>query len=216
MNEREVLEAICESCRRLHARNLLAAGDGNIAFRFGDHRIVMTPAGVNKAKLRASDLAWMRLDGTILSGRPSSERAMHLALLKAVPEARAVVHAHPPIAIAWSLAHPEMTHLPDDAIPEAILAAGRIPIVPYARPGTDAMGRNLLPFLPQHRLMILARHGALCWGETVEDAYNGIERLEHLCLILKQALEMGGTRPLPPEELEALRKQRDWIGPRVL
>ena len=141
---------------------------------------------------------------------------MHLAVYKACPEARAVVHAHPPTAIAWSLAHPELTCLPCDALPEVILAAGAIPFVPYARPGTAAMGEQLVPFLPEHRLLILARHGALAWGETLEEAYNGLERLEHACQILKSAHELGGARPLPAPELKALRAARARGGRRLL
>jgi L-fuculose-phosphate aldolase len=78
------------------------------------------------------------------------------------------------------------------------------------------MGENLVPFLPEHRLMILARHGALAWGETLEEAYNGLERLEHACQILKAAHELGGARPLPEPELEALRAARRQGGGRLL
>ena len=178
MDEPGILKAIVEACRRLHARNLLAAADGNISYRFPFNRIAITPTGVNKMNLRVEDMASMQLNGLVIKGKPSSERLMHLAVYRACPDAMCVVHAHPPTAIAWSLARPELTFLPDEALPEVILAAGRIPIVPYARPGTADMGEALASYLPQYRLMILARHGALCWGETIEDAYNGIERLE--------------------------------------
>lgn len=214
--ERTVLEAMCASGRRLHGRNLLAAADGNLSYRFRPDRIAITPSGVPKADLAPERMAWMRLDGGLLYGQPSTERLMHLAIYRAAPEARAIVHAHPPTAIAWSLARPELEYLPDEALPEAILAAGRIPVVPYTRPGTAAMGEALLPFLPGHRLLLLARHGAVCWGESVEEATNGIERLEHLCLILKSAEEMGGARPLPAAEVAELRRLRALAGPRVL
>ncbi len=216
MDEPGTLKSIAEACRRLHARNLLAAADGNISCRLPFNRIAITPAGVNKVNLRAEDIAFMLLNGTVIKGKPSSERLMHLAVYRACPEAQAVIHAHPPTAIAWSLARPDLAYLPDESLPEVILAAGRIPIVPYARPGTDAMGEGLRPFLPQHRLMILARHGALCWGETIEDAYNGIERLEHVCQILKSTMELGGLHPLPEDEVAALRELRARHGPRIL
>jgi len=140
---------------------------------------------------------------------------MHLAVYRACPEARVIVHAHPPTAIAWTLARPDLTELPTDALPELLLAAGRVPIVPYARPGTEEMGTVLLPFLPAHRLLLLSRHGALAWGESMEEAVNGIERVEHGALILKAAEELGGTTPLPEAELEALRTLRARIGPRL-
>lgn len=211
-----LLSSLCDVCRRLHSRNLLAAADGNVSVLLDDGRIAITPSGVAKALMRPEDLAYLALDGGIVSGRPSTERLMHLAVYRACPEARAVVHAHPPTAIAFSLAHPEWAWLPSDALPEVILAAGAIPFVPYARPGTAAMGEALAPFLPAHRLLVLSRHGALAWGETLEEAYNGMERLEHACQILKAALDLGGARPLPEAEVEALRQARLRSGRKLL
>ncbi len=208
-------EEIREACAHLHARGLLAAADGNVSVRLADDSIVLTPAGVNKARLRPGALARVALDGRILEGKPSTERAMHLAVYRACPEARVIVHAHPPTAIAWTLARPQLTELPTDALPELLLAAGRVPIVPYARPGTEEMGTVLLPFLPAHRLLLLSRHGALAWGESMEEAVNGIERVEHSALILKAAEELGGTTALPPLELEALRALKARLGPRL-
>ncbi len=216
MDEPGILKAMVEACRRLHERNLLAAADGNISCRLPFNRVAITPTGVNKVKLRVEDMAFLQLSGIVLKGKPSSERLMHLAVYRACPNASCVVHAHPPTAIAWSLARPDLAYLPDESLPEVILAACRIPIVPYARPGTAAMGEALAKFLPQHRLMILARHGALCWGETIEDAYNGIERLEHVCQILKSATELGGLSALPEAEVLALRDLRARQGPRIL
>jgi len=204
------------ACAHLHARGLLAAADGNVSVRLPDDTVLLTPAGVNKARLPPGSLARVTLDGRILEGRPSTARAIHLAVYRASDDARVVVHAHPPTAIAWTLARPGLTELPTDTLPELLLAAGRVPIVPYARPGTEEMGTVLLPFLPAHRLLLLSRHGALAWGESMEEAVNGIERVEHSALILKAAEELGGSTPLPPLELEALRALRARIGPRLL
>jgi L-fuculose-phosphate aldolase len=209
-------EEIRDACAHLHARGLLAAADGNVSLRLPDDSILLTPAGANKARLRPGSLARVTLDGRILEGKPSTERAMHLAVYRTCPDARVVVHAHPPTAIAWTLARPELTELPTEALPELLLAAGRVPIAPYARPGTEEMGTVLLPFLPAHRLLLLSRHGALAWGESMEEAINGIERVEHSALILKSAEELGGATPLPPLELEELRVLRARIGPRLL
>src|SRR5579862_6935000 len=69
---------ICQVCVWLHARNLLAASDGNVSVRLDDGRVLMTPSGVSKARLRPEDMAIMTLDGEVERGKPSSERAMHL------------------------------------------------------------------------------------------------------------------------------------------
>ncbi|BDU75970.1 class II aldolase/adducin family protein [Mesoterricola sediminis] len=214
--EDDLRAEVCDVCRRLHGRNLLAAADGNVSVRLEDGTIAITPSGVAKNRMAPGDLALLDPDGTVLAGRPSTERLMHLAVYRACPEARAVVHAHPPTAIALSLARPDWAWLPSDALPEVILAAGAVPIVPYARPGTAAMGEVLAPFLPERRLLMLSRHGALAWGEDLEEAYRGVERLEHVCQILKAALELGGAAALPPEEVEALREARARNGRRLL
>jgi L-fuculose-phosphate aldolase len=78
------------------------------------------------------------------------------------------------------------------------------------------MGDVLVPFLPKHRALILARHGALAWGENLDEAYNGIERIEHAAHILKLASELGGLSSLPAPEIEALQQLRRQLGERIL
>lgn len=221
----DIEKKILEVCKSLHSRNLLAAADGNISYRVSDNEILITPTGQTKAFMDQKELAIVTLDNKVLRGQPSSERLMHLEIYKKCPMAKAVVHAHPPTAIAWSLAFSNLNEIPYQELPEAILAAGKIPIVPYARPGTEAMGTNLLPFLPEFRLMILARHGAVCWGEDLDEAYRGLERVEHICQILKSAWELKKSAPvewnkhqqnLPDSEIEALFELRKKIGPKVL
>jgi len=215
LSEHDLLEGMCDIARRLHDRNLLAAGDGNISVLLEGGRVAMTPAGAAKARLKPGDMAFLSLEGAVLSGRPSSEWHMHLTVYDVCPEARCVVHAHPPTAVAWTVARPELQELPSEGLPELILAAGRIPIVPYARPGTEALGQAMAPFLPRHRLLLLARHGAVCWGEDLEEAYLGLERLEHVAQILKSAVELGGISSMDAVELEALREARARGGSRV-
>jgi L-fuculose-phosphate aldolase len=216
VTEAQICEDIVEAGRRLHEKNMLASADGNISYRLADDRILITPTGISKSFLKPEQLAIITLDNRIVQGNPSSERLMHLEAYKACPQAKCVVHAHPPTAIAWSIARPYLTELPSDCLPEVLLAVGRIPIVPYARPGMVEMGTNLRRFLCKHRVMILARHGGLSWGESVMEAYNGIERLEHCAHILKLAQDMGGLPSLPASELVALQALRRKLGDRTL
>jgi L-fuculose-phosphate aldolase len=209
-------EEIVEVCRRLHARNLLAAADGNVSFRKSDEEILFTPTGVNKAWMRPEEMAVVTLDNRVLRGQPSGERLMHLEIYRQCPQAKAVVHAHPPTAIAWTVARPELTELPAESLSELILAVGSVPIAPYARPGTQTMGDVLKPLLPRSRVMLLARHGAVSWGESLAEAYNGMERVEHCAQILKSAVELGGLSRLPDQELKALRELRARLGERSL
>jgi L-fuculose-phosphate aldolase len=215
-NHMQKAAEIRRACRRLWKRNMLASADGNISVRLDRDEIMITPSGVAKAFMDPAEMCVINLKGELLKGQASSERLMHLEVYRSCPEAMAVVHAHPPHAIAWSVAEPELKELPGGALSEVVLAAGRIPFVPYARPSTEAMGSVLREFLPAHRLMILSRHGGLAWGESLEEAVNGMERLEHSAQILFLARSLGPLNLLPPEEIEALKAMRAKMGEKLL
>lgn len=195
---------------------MLAAADGNISFRVSDDEIYITPSGVSKAMIHEEDIAIININGDILTGNPSSEKLMHLQVYKTCPEAKAVVHAHPPTAIAWSVAFPELKELPAHCLSEVILATGCIPFVPYARPGSSQMGEVLEPFIKTHKVMILSRHGGLSWGESLDEAFLGMERLEHSAHILYLAQRMAPLTNLPDEEVAALYELRKQIGNKTL
>lgn len=203
---------IVEICIRLHGRNMLAGADGNISYRLSDDEILITPSGIAKAFMNEEQMAMINIKNEIISGKPSSERLMHLEIFRSCPQAVAIVHAHPPTAIAWSIAQPELKKLPSDCLSEVILATGDIPFVPYARPGTAQMAEVLKPFLPTHRALILRAHGALAWGADLDEAYRGMERIEHSAQILATAQRLGGLNPLPAEEVQYLYQLRQQIG----
>ncbi len=205
-------DIILQVCKRLHQRNMLSAADGNISLKLDSQKILITPSGISKAFMTWDQMACITLDNEILWGTPSSERLMHLEVYNTCPEAKAIIHAHPPTAIAWSIAQPHLTKLPSDCLSEVILATGDIPFAPYARPGTSEMGTVLKPFLPQYKAVILKRHGALTWGSDLEECYRGMERIENSAEILSLAKQLGGLHPLPLEEVEYLYSLRKKIG----
>lgn len=217
MNQIESIKAeMINVAQQLHAKNMLAAADGNISYRISNDEILITPAGKAKAKLKPEDCAVINIDNEIISGQPSSERLMHLKVYGACSKAKCVIHAHPATAIAWTIARPDLTELPAECLSELILAAGRVPIAPFARPGTREMGDVLEAFLPECRIIILSRHGALTWGEDLQEALNGMERLEHTAEILMRAVQLGGITSLPKKEIAVLREMRKKMGERIL
>jgi L-fuculose-phosphate aldolase len=78
------------------------------------------------------------------------------------------------------------------------------------------MGEVLKPFLPDSRIILLARHGALTWGEDLQEALNGMERLEHTATILLHATQLGGLTFMPEDEISELRAMRKKIGEKIL
>ena len=216
VEETECLEWIIETGRRLHAKDYIAAADGNISYRLSDQRILITSRGRPKGFLTKEDIAIMNLQGEVIAGKPSTESRMHLEVYRRQPEARAVIHAHAPTCTAWSIARPDLTRLPDESMAELILAVGEVPVAPYQRPGTEEMARAVAGFVDKHQVVILARHGVLSWGRDLEEAYMGVERVEHAAQILWRAQAIGGLTSLPADEVQALREMRKNAGNRIL
>jgi len=199
----------------LWSKNYLAAGDGNFSFKV-DSQIWISPSGVRKCELNPEDFVKLEVGEVGAKRKPSSESLMHQTVFQNAEKAKVVFHAHPPAAIAYSIATKEKA-VPNNLMSELILSVGEIPIADYARPGSQEMGEVLKPYLPQSRVMILKHHGAISWGETVEEALNGMERLEHTCEILLKVNSFGGVAStLTADEVGWLIEKRKELGERTL
>ena len=91
------------------------------------------------------------------------------------------------------------------ALPEIVLALGEVPFVPYARPGTRELAEALKPFVRESKALILSHHGAVVWGESLEEACLLMEQLEHSCKILCFSESMGKTTWLSRREVQKLK-----------
>jgi L-fuculose-phosphate aldolase len=197
-------------CRRLYGRGLIAGPDGNVSVRLGPDRVLVTPAGLSTIDVRAADLVEVGLGGALRrrgsrGGAASSEVGMHLRIYQRRPDARAVVHAHPPTATAFAVAGEA---LPGDVLPELILQMGAVPLVPYATPGTPALADGLEPYLPGHDAFLLANHGATTLGPTLRVAHQRMESLEHGARILMAARHLGRVNHLADGHVRALADAR--------
>jgi len=201
--------SLLELGRRLQARGLIVGREGNLSCRLPGGQILITPAGKPKTDLVDEDLALLAPDGSVLRGRPSSERALHAELYRRCPQARYALHAHPPVATAWSLAHPDAEEIPVIHIAEALSAFGKIPIAAYARPGSADLAASVAPLLPRHRAVILSGHGAFSWGESAEEALSLMEQLEQLARILRDAFILGSPKPLSERERREILEKRE-------
>jgi len=200
--------ALC--CRQLAAGGLIAGRDGNLSVRLGLNRVLVTPSGLIKSLVTAADMVEVDLAGRPRRrGRrkPTSELDLHLRILRHRPDVQAVVHAHPPIATGFAVAGEA---IPDNLLPELIFVVGRVPIVPYGTPGTPELGDRIVPYLEGHDALLLANHGAVTMGSTLDEAWIRMESLEHSARIIVAARMVGRPQPLDVqsvERLEALRAQ---------
>ena len=132
---------IVEVCRRLYDRGLIAGQDGNVSVRIKEDRILVTPAGLSKVDVRASDLVELQLEhehekSSKGKGQESSEVEVHFAAYAIRPDIRAVVHAHPPVATGFSVAGETVEH---PMLAELKYGVGTVPLVTYAQPGSRAL-----------------------------------------------------------------------------
>ena len=190
--ERELRRQIVRACLALSQRGLVAATDGNVSARLGPERILVTPSGTSKGEVDELSVLLCDEEGRKIRGRGevSSEVQVHLAAYRERPEIAAVVHAHPPLASAFTFAG--MEHLfREPVIPEVAAQFGSIPTAPYATPGTRALAEAAAPFFRSSDVVLLAQHGAVTLGPDPWSAYLRMEKLEHAATILKAACELA-------------------------
>ncbi|MBI3248600.1 MAG: class II aldolase/adducin family protein [Deltaproteobacteria bacterium] len=190
-------------CHWMYQKGFITSSEGNVSIRLGPDRLLVTPRGVHKGFLRADQVVMTDLNGHQLYGElsPSSELQVHLLVYQERPDVTAVIHAHPTMAIACSLAGISLT---DGILPEVITGLGAIPTAPYSTPGTKEAAEAIRSFIRRFDAIILARHGSVTVGKDLLDAYSKLEMLEHSAHILSLARLLGPVSPLPSEEVARL------------
>ena len=186
---------IVEVCRRLYARGLIAGQDGNVSVRIKEDRILVTPAGLSKVDVRASDLVELQLEhehekSSKGKGHESSEVEVHFAAYAIRPDIRAVVHAHPPVATGFSVAGETVEH---PLLAELVYGVGTtVPLVAYAPPGSRALAELAAEALRSYDVVLLQHHGAVTVGPALLVAHQRMESLEHAACILLAARQVKG------------------------
>ena len=202
---------IVEIGRRLYTRGFCASNDGNITVRFADDRVLTTPKSVSKGYMTPDMMVVVDLDGRKVSGErdASSELLMHLEVYRQRPDARAVVHAHPPLATGFAVAGVPLDRA---VLAEVICTLGSIPIVDYATPSTPELPAAVRQYIKTHDGLLLANHGALTVGTDVYSAYYKMETVEHFAKISLVARMLGGERLISQEEVLRLQALRGTYG----
>lgn len=202
--ERRLREEMLKFGHLCYERHLLVAMDGNLSALLPDGNVLCTKAGCHKGFLTDDDLVVIDRSGRKLRGQgsPTSEMAMHLACYDERPDVRAVIHTHPPISVAFTIAGVSMARC---VLPEVVLTLGTVPTVEYATTGTASLADGIRPYVRHHDAILMDRHGAVCLGKDLLTAFCNLETMEHTALITKTARDLGGIKELPPEEAAKLR-----------
>ncbi len=210
-NIREVKEQICDICGKMWQLGWVAANDGNVSARLADGRILATPTGISKAFITPEKLVLLDEEGKLLEAgegfRPSSEIKMHLRCYSRRPDVQGVIHAHPPGATGFAVAHKAMDMY---NMIEDVAAIGSVPLTPYGTPSTQEVPDAIEPYLEEHDVMLLENHGALAVGGDVLTAYYRMESLELWAKITINAVILGGSYDISKENIQRLIGLREY------
>jgi L-fuculose-phosphate aldolase len=202
---------IVEIGRRLYARGYCASNDGNISVRLDERRVLTTPKSVSKGFMTPDMMVVTDMSGAKLAGdrEASSELLMHLAVYRHRPDARAVVHAHPPLATGFAVAGIPLDRA---VLAEVITTLGSIPIAEYGTPSTPELAQAVERDIKAHDGLLLANHGALTVGHELYATYYKMETIEHFAKISLVARLLGRERLLSREEVDRLQQLRGKYG----
>lgn len=209
MNLTELKEQVCDICHKMWQLGWVASNDGNVSVKLDDGTFLVTPTGISKSFMTPEKLLIITPDCSIVEGapgyRPSSEIKMHLRCYQDRDDVGAVVHAHPPAATAFAIAH-----LPMDRYTtiESVVTMGSVPLTPYATPSTSEVPEAIAPYLQEHDVMLLENHGALAIGCDLLTAYNRMETLELWAKTSIYAHILGGAKEISRKNIDRLCRMR--------
>lgn len=208
MTEDALRDRIARVARSLYDRGLTHGSTGNISARLPDGRWLVTPTGSSFGSLDASRISLLDEAGTLLAGdAPSKETFLHRAMYRERPRAAAVVHLHSTHSVAVSvLADVD----PADVLPPLtayyVMRIGTLPLVPYHPPGDPALADAVAGFATRHHAVLLANHGPVVAGSSLEAATDAVEELEATARLFL-ALNGRACRCLGCDEVEVLRSR---------
>ena len=209
----EVREQMCDVCHKMWQLGWVAANDGNVSVKLDDGTFLATPTGISKSFITPEKLVHIDENGEILDGpegaKPSSEIKMHLRCYKEREDVGAVVHAHPPTATGYAVAHLDMDRY---TMIETVIAIGSIPVTPYGTPSTYEVPDAIAPYLQEHDVLLLENHGALTVGADLITAYYRMETLELYAKISLTAHLLGGEKEISEKNINRLIGMRKGYG----
>lgn len=194
-------------CQRLYQRGFIVGTEGNVSVLAAPDRLWITPRGYHKGLIQVEDLLLIDLDGRVQfgQGQPSSETPMHLALYRCRPDIRAVVHAHPPLATALTVAR---HRLEPALLPEAVVMLGEVPTIPYEVPATRRFAEEVGEVMRHAEAVLLENHGSVTVGSSLQVAFNNMETVERTAQIFYLAKTLGQVQPLSPAAVDCLKALR--------
>lgn len=203
-------EQIVDIMKRIYIGEMTTLSGGNLSVLDEHGDLWITPAGIDKGSLTPGDIVCVKPDGSYARAhRPSSEFPLHRAIYEKRPDLRAVLHAHPPALVAFSISG----EIPDTRIiPQANRVCGVIKYAPYALPGSEALGRNIADtFELGVDIVMLENHGLATGGVDLLEAYQRMETLDFCARTLLNARGVGKVQVLSDSQLDKFTSRRSVL-----
>lgn len=194
--------AIVRAAQRMASDGYVVGTSGNVSARVpGEERFLITPSSVPYPELTPEDVMLLDFDGEVLSeGRaPSVENGVHLRVYRERPDVRAVFHTHSPCASALAALEIPLPPFLEELV---VYLGGPVEVAPYAGSGSEELAENVVRALGERAAVLMAHHGSLCTGSSLEKAYHAVELLERAAKIYLLARSVREPRTLPREAIE--------------
>jgi L-fuculose-phosphate aldolase len=194
----EVKDSVLAAAKAMHARGIVEGTAGNVSGRVDDGTVVVTPSSLGYEAMTLDDLVVVDLDGHVVAGErsPTSEKGVHLAALAAHPEAGAVVHCHAKHASMFAVARQPIPAAIDEFV---IYIGGDVPVCEYHQSGSDPLAAAVAAALADRSAALMANHGLVTIGKSVDDALHSALVVEHNAEIMWGARLLGAVAELPDQ-----------------
>jgi L-fuculose-phosphate aldolase len=205
-------DQITLAIQRIYNRGLTTTSGGNISICDENDDIWVTPAAQDKGSLRPSDIMCVKKNGEIIGRhKPSSEYPFHRAIYNSRPDIKAIIHAHPPALVSFSI----VRAIPDtNIIPQAKNVCGPIGYASYALPGSEDLGQSIAEvFEKGYKAVIMENHGVVVGGSDLRDAFQRFETLEFSARTIINGKTIGQPKYLSEEDIEKFEAQIPVLQP---
>ena len=207
MNQNQLRERIAGLAKSIFDRGLTFGSSGNISVRLDDGWL-MTPTGSSMGELDPAGIARLDDAGNWVSGdKPTKEALLHLTMYRQRPQSGAVVHLHSTHSVAVScLADVDANNVLPPITAYYVMRVGSLPLIPYYPPGDVDLAKAVGEMASRHHAVLLANHGPLVAGKSLEDAVCAIEELEETAKLFL-LLQGARTRFLNDRQVQALKQR---------
>jgi len=191
-----VRETVLAVAKEMYHKGLVEGTSGNVSARMPDGNVCMTPSSLPYETMELDDLVVVDPDGNVVEGTrgPTTEKDLHLACYRAFPEVNGVIHSHATFASMFACARQPIPAAIEEFV---VFVGGDVPVCEYTTTGTKELGDEAVRHLGDRSAALLASHGMITVGASLEKALHVALVVERTAQIVQGARVLGGEVPLP-------------------